>query len=53
VSIDPFQTLIPTVNAAEYPLVASPPVMVAVSEERLPAKTMSLALEIGFRPFAA
>ena len=47
------QLLIDTVNAAEYPLLASPPVMVAVSEERLSAKTMSLALEVGFRPFAA
>ena len=52
-SIDLLYPLIPTVNAAVYPFVVSPPVIVASSDERLSANTMSLAFDVGFRPLLA
>jgi hypothetical protein len=41
------------VKLAVYPFVVSPPVIVASSEDRLSAKTMSDAFETGFLPLAA
>jgi hypothetical protein len=51
--IDLRYPLIPTVNVAVYPFVVSPPVIVASSEDRLCANTMSLAFDVGFRPLLA
>jgi hypothetical protein len=43
----------PMVNVAVNPLVGSPPVIVASSDARLSANTMSPAFDVGFCPRAA